>query len=161
MAFEDDYSFAPPESRTGPKAFTEYSFNAILVMVGLVGSFLATLGSASIIIFFMVVVSYYPGSIFDPLIIPGYIGIMMIPLGVAQVYYAWKIHTENFRDFQRIIAISAILIILVFASIFFAGFWIFIIFQIVIAQVFLNILVVFFLSKSEVQQEFYWEQGGD
>jgi hypothetical protein len=84
----------------------------------------------------------------------------MIPFGIAQLYYAWKIHTENFRDFGRVTAISWILILLVIVSAIFAGFLIIIIFQLIIGQGLLNVLVVFFLSKPEVQQEFIWEQGG-
>jgi len=160
VAFEDDYSFASPTTRSGPKAFTEYSFNAILVMVGLVGSFLATIGNASVLGSFLWLLSMFPGSIFDPLVISGFFSILMIPFGAAQAYYAWKIHTENFRDFQRVIAISWILIVLVIVSALFAGFFVIIFIQLIIGQILLNILVVFFLGKSEVQQEFYWEQGG-
>jgi hypothetical protein len=160
VAIEDDYSFTSPSRRSGPKAFTEYSFNAILVMVGLVGSFLATIGGGSFLILLIFGFSMYMFPMFDPLFISGIIGIMMLPFGIAQVYYAWKIHTENFQDFQRVIGISWILIILVIVSAVFAGILFIFIFQLVIGQLLLNILVVFFLSKSEVQQEFYWEQGG-
>jgi hypothetical protein len=160
VAIEDDYSFTSPTQRSGPKTFTEYSFNAILVMVGLVGSFLATLGSASVMAIFFIGFSQIllPGM--ELMVASSFIGILMIPFGAAQAYYAWKIHTENFRDFQRVIGISWILIVLVFISAILAGIFIIIILQILIGQVLLNILVVFFLSKSEVQQEFFWEQGG-
>lgn len=160
MAIEDDYSFQPPATRTGPKSFTEYSFNAIMVMVGLVGSFMATIGGASVLIMFLWAFSFVPGPIFDPLMIPGIIGLLMIPLGIAQVYYAYKIHTENFEDFQIVIGISWILIVMIILSAIFAGILIVLILQLVIGQILLNALVLFFLGKSEVQQEFRWEQGG-
>ncbi len=160
MAIEDDYSFASPTKRTGPKAFNEYSFNAILAMVGLVGSFLATLGGASVMALLLFPLTLIT-PIFGTLVFSGIIGLLMIPFGIAQLYYAWKIHTENFMDFGRVTAISWILIVLVIISAIFAGFFIILIFQLIIGQVLLNILVVFFLSKPEVQQEFIWEQGGE
>ncbi|MGY5864058.1 MAG: hypothetical protein RTV41_05605 [Candidatus Thorarchaeota archaeon] len=157
MAIEDDYSYSTPTKRSGPKAFTEYTFNAIIVIVGLVGSFLVTLGGTSFLFFF---ISPLLLPLFGTLWISSIINLLMIPFGIAQVYYVWKIHSESFQDFWRIIAISWIMIVLAVLSAVFAGFLIILTFQVVIGQVLLNVLVVFFLSKSEVQQEFVWEQGG-
>ncbi len=157
MAIEDDYGSPAPAKRSGPKAFTEYSFNAIMVMVGLVGSFMASIGGAS---YMFIIFLPLPSSIFGTLGIAGIIGLLMVPFGIGQVYFAWKIHSASFQSFGTILAISWIIIVLAVLSAIFAGFFFILTFQLVIGQVLLNALVLFFLSKSEVQQEFVWEQGG-
>ncbi|MHA1950826.1 MAG: hypothetical protein ACXAAO_14280 [Candidatus Thorarchaeota archaeon] len=156
MAIEDDFGYSTPTLRTGPRAFTEYSFNAILVILGLVGSCLSSFGNIFYIFLLLIPVIW---SFFGIAALPGIIGLIMIPLGIVQLHYAWKIHSENFTEFQRIIAISWILIILNIISALFMGFMIILAIQFLGAQIFLNVLVVFFLSKEEVQQEFTWESG--
>ncbi|MHA2145417.1 MAG: hypothetical protein ACXAB0_08190 [Candidatus Thorarchaeota archaeon] len=158
MSIEDDYSYSTPAKRSGPKAFSEYTFNALMVMLGLVGSLLTTLGGASY--YFVFLLPLFIPPIFGTLMISSMVGMLTIPFGIAQIYYAWKLHTENFQEFSRILVISWILIVLAVLSAIFAGFLFILIFQLVGSQVLLNILVIFFLSKTEVQQEFMWEQGG-
>lgn len=148
------------QRRTGPKAFTEYTFNALLVMVGLVGSFMSVLGAASFYVFLLPFSSLFRSVFGEGLLISGIIGLVMIPISISQIYYAWKIHSENFTDFQRVIIISWVLIILSIISAISIGFLIMFSFQLVIGQLVLNILVIFFLSKSEVQQEFTWDSVG-
>ncbi|MFX1484806.1 MAG: hypothetical protein ACFFCP_16635 [Promethearchaeota archaeon] len=156
MALEgDDFT----QHRTGPKAFTEYSFNALLVMVGLVGSFLSVIGGASSYIFLLPFSSVFDSFFGSSSFISGIISLVMIPFGISQLYYAWKIHSENFSNFQTIILISSIQIILAVISAIFMGFLILFAIQLVLGQVFLNIIVIFFLSKTEVQQEFTWVTG--
>lgn len=157
MALDEGYGFSRP--RTGPKSFTEYSFNAILVMVGLVGSFLATLGAASIYMFFFGLLPIWP--FFELPMISGVVGLLTIPLGLLQLFYAWKLHTENFSDFQRVILISWLIIVLSILAAVLSGFMIFFTLQLVLGQVLLNVIVVFFLGKREVQEEFIWESGGN
>lgn len=156
MAIEGD-GFT--QRRTGPKAFTEYTFNALLVMVGLIGSFLSVIGAASFYLFLLPFSSLF-GSVFgNSLVISGLIGLAMIPIGVFQLYYGWKIHSENFTDFQRVIIISWVLIILSIISAVSMGILAIFSIQLTIGQVLLNIIVIFFLGKNEVQQEFTWVTG--
>ncbi|MHA1944266.1 MAG: hypothetical protein ACW96M_07710 [Candidatus Thorarchaeota archaeon] len=154
MAIEDGHDFT--QRRTSPKAFTEYTFNAMLVFVGMIGSCVTVIGAA---------VFYFTLLPLDPLFfgrnyLSGYIGLAMVPIGLAQIYYSWKMHKENFSSFQGIIIISWILIILSFVSAFFMGLLLIFTINLVVGQIFTNILVIFFLSKIEVQQEFMWETGG-
>lgn len=156
MALEgDDF----PQQRTGPKAFTEYSFNAILVMVGMIGSFMSVIGSASFYVFLLPFSSAFGSFFGSGIFVSGIIGLIMIPFGALQLYYAWKIHTENFTDFRTIIYISWTQIVLAIVSALFMGFFIIVSIQLIIGQLLLNIIVIFFLSKDEVQQEFTWKTG--
>ncbi|MFW9870012.1 MAG: hypothetical protein ACFFFO_12880 [Candidatus Thorarchaeota archaeon] len=156
MALEgDDFT----QQRTGPKAFTEYSFNALLVMVGLVGSFLSVIGGASFYIFLLPFSSVFDSFFGSSSFISGIIGLIMIPFGITQLYYAWKIHSENFTDFQTIILISWTQLVLSIISAIFMGFLILFAIQLVLGQAVLNIIVIFFLGKTEVQQEFVWSTG--
>jgi hypothetical protein len=155
MAIDEGKGFTQP--RTGPKTFTEYSLGALLVFVGLVGSMLATMGSVSIYALFLFMGGFMPYFPFYGVpFVAGALGILMLPFGIVQVYYAWKLHTEDFRDFQRVIIVSALMIILSVSAAILSGFFFLFTLQITLGQILLNALVIFFLWKPEVQAEFSW-----
>ena len=151
MAIDDGRGFTRP--RTGPKAFTEYTLGALLVFVGLVGSMLAAIGSVSIYSFFLFLGGLMP---YSPFYGVPFVGILMLPFCILQVYYAWKLHAEDFRDFQRIIIISALMIILSAVAAALSGFFFLFTLQITLGEILLNALVIFFLHKPEIQAEFVW-----
>jgi hypothetical protein len=152
MAIDEGKGFTQP--RTGPKAFTEYTFGALLVFVGLLGSMLSTIGSISMYAFFWTLASFLPG--YNVLFGSAAIALLMIPFGLAQGYYAWELHTQNFKEFQRVVLICVLMIILSITSAALSGFFIIVTLQIIIVQVALNALVTFLLLKPEVQKEFTW-----
>ena len=160
MAIDEGRGFIQP--RTGPKAFSEYTFGALLVLVGLVGSLLTTIGSVSVYAIFLFAVGFFP---FFPgytyLLGAGAAGVLMLPFAILQVYYAWKIHTEDFRDFQRVIIISAIVIILSVTAAVLLGWFFLLTLQVTLGQILFNVLVIFFLLKPEIQAEFSWNTEGN
>ena len=156
MAIDEGKGFAQP--RTGPKTFTEYSLGALLVFVGLVGSMLATIGSVSfyaLLLFVGGAFPYFP--IFGVPLFAGVMGLLMLPFGLLQVNYAWKMHTQNFNEFERVIIISIIMIVLSIVAASLLGFFAILTLQLTLGQILLNVLVIFFLLKPEVQSEFSWD----
>jgi hypothetical protein len=155
MAIDEGKGFTQP--RTGPKAFSEYTLGALLVFVGLVGSLLVTLGSVSLyglLLFLGGAISYFP--FFGVPFVAGAIGVLMLPFGILQAYYAWKLHSEDFRDFQRVIIISTLMIILSVVAAALSGLLFLFTLQMTLGQILLNALVIFFLHKPEIQAEFVW-----
>ncbi|NHI87873.1 MAG: hypothetical protein EAX87_00035 [Candidatus Thorarchaeota archaeon] len=152
MAIDEGKGFTQP--RTGPKSFTEYSFGALLVFVGLLGSMLATFGSVSVYVMFWGLASLLPG--FSSLYGSVVIAVLMIPFGIAQGYYAWKLHTQDFRAFQTVNIICVLIIALSIVSAILSGFFALLTLQITVGQVVLNAIVIFFLLRPEVQAEFTW-----
>jgi hypothetical protein len=156
MAIDEGAGFTQP--RQGPKAFTQYSFNAILVLVGLIGSFFAIMGSTPIYLLLLAFGPLIP--MFGVSMLAGVIGVLTIPLGILQIYYAWKIHNENFPDFQRVRNISWLTILLSIASAVFSGILFLVTLQILLGIIVLNALVIFFLGQETVQAEFVWNSEG-
>ena len=56
------------------------------------------------------VIPYFP--FFGVPLFAGVMGLLMLPFGLLQVNYAWKLHTQNFNEFERVIIISIIMIVL-------------------------------------------------
>jgi len=143
--------------RSGPKLFTEYSLSAILVFVGLIGSFMSiiTLAGTVFLLSWLMVIT----SVIDPILsIAAICSLAMIPLGAYQVYQAYQLHkksTHNFKTMQ-IIAVLNVAFSVVQAAAF--GSVIFMIGIIMLyafgGVIVFNLIVVYFLNQSEVRQEF-------
>jgi len=145
------------DPRSGPKLFTEYSLSALLVIVGLIGSFMTiiTLASAVLLISWLMVIT----SVIDPIMtLSAICSLAMIPLGAYQVYQAYQLHKKSIHNFKtmQMIAILNVAFSVVQAAAF--GSVIFMIGLIMLyafgGVIVFNLIVVYFLNKSDVRQEF-------
>lgn len=144
---------------SGPKKFTEYSFSAILALLGLVGSFLVIASQFSIVaIMIPILLLSTPNPQLVILAVAIISLVLMIIPGVGQVYYAYQLHVRSFEDFNRVVQLSSINIILSITGL--VAFWIVLwilavlYIQIIGAVIVFNLLAIFMLRKPEVQNEF-------
>lgn len=143
--------------RSGPKLFTEYSLSALLVIVGLIGSFMTilTLASTVLLISWLMVIT----SVIDPILtISAICSLAMFPLGAYQVYQAYQLHKKSMHNFKTMQMIAGLNV--VFSIVQAAAFGsVLLVIGLIMLYAFggvivFNLMVVYFLNQSEVRQEF-------
>lgn len=157
MAFPEDDFYQQQQQRTSPKLFTEYSLSAILVIVGLIGSFLttSTLSIATIVISWVLIMTSTLDSILSLTLI---FSLAMFPLGIYQLYHAHQLHKKSFHNFTRMQTIAGLNVMFsvvqaaIYASVqFIIGLMMLYAFSSVIV---FNLIVVYLLNQSNVRSEF-------
>jgi len=145
------------EPRSGPKLFTEYSLSALLVIVGLIGSFMTilTLASTVLLISWLMVIT----SVIDPILtLSAICSLAMIPLGAYQVYQAYQLHKKSIHNFKTMQMIAGLNV--VFSIVQAAAFGsVLLVIGLIMLYAFggvivFNLIIVYFLNQSEVRQEF-------
>ena len=158
MAFPEDDLFQQQQQRSGPKLFTEYSLSAILAIVGLIGSFMTIMIQAVAIVFvsWLLMITSTP---FDPILTLSLIcSLVMIPLGVYQLYQAYQLHKRSIHNFKRMQMIAGLNVIFsVVQAAAYASILLIIGLMMLYSffgVILFNLIVVYFLNQSGVRSEF-------
>ncbi len=155
MAFPENDVFQQQE-RTSPKLFTEYSLGALLAIVGLIGSFMVTVSEAAVVVILSwALIMMTP----DPILVLTTIcSLVVVPLGVYQLYQAYQLHKKSIHNFKRMQMIAVFIVALAIAQAAAYASIILVIGLIMLyalsGSIVFNLMVVYFLNQSEVRTEF-------